>query len=351
MKVIITTIMVRSGVLTHVCDLANHLHAFGVQVGVAVIKSDKALRSFRLTEQEMFFLSAKFKSEVPVFFYADTKDLLDLCYSFGAQLLHAQSPLTFATSRAVARNLSIPLVVTLHGVLNWTKLYRETLSCAAGIIAVGPEAARFVGNEYTHKLTVIVNGVDLERFCPAQPDAVVDGPLRLMWFGRTNVPTSNGVTFLDRAVGELITQGLSVEAGLLGYATKAETYYLKKYGWSDNPLPYLQQTQLVFGRGRALREAMACGCAGFLLGEGYGGLVSPDWFEDGRFTPLSASVKHGFRLPDEKVITSDILPLYHDRELLYRLRLEARSTAVRFFGVQRMVEATVSVYRRHVTFY
>jgi glycosyltransferase involved in cell wall biosynthesis len=284
-----------------------------------------------------------------VFFYTDTNDLLKLCYSLGVQLLHAQSPLTFATSLAASRNLSIPLVVTLHGVLNWAKLYRETLSCAAGIIAIGPESARFVGNENMHKLNVIINGVDLERFCPAKPESVVDGPLRLMWFGRSNVPTSLGVNALDKAVGELIERGLSVEAGLLGYATKAETHYLKKYGWADNPLPYLQQTQLVFGRGRALREAMACGCAGFLLGEGYGGRVSPDWFADGKFTPLSASVKHGFELPDHKVIASDILLLYRDRELLSQLRLEARSTAVRFFSVQPMAEATVSVYRQHIT--
>ncbi|MBT9172314.1 MAG: hypothetical protein DDT21_00695 [Syntrophomonadaceae bacterium] len=347
MRILITTIMARSGVLTHVCDLANHLRSFGVQVSVAVIKREKVLRSVRLTEQEMSFLSAKFSPEVPVFFYTHTCDLLELCHSLGVQLLHAHSPLTFPTSLAVARSLSIPLVVTLHGELNWSRLYNEALSNAAAIIAVGPEAARFVSGEHRHKLNVIFNGIDLERFCPAKPDATVDSPLRLIWFGRANVPASYGVNFLDRAVGELISRGLAVEAGLLGYATKAETHILKKYGWADDPRPYLQQTQLVFGRGRALREAMACGCAGFLLGEGYGGRVSPDWFADGKHTPLSASVKHGFQLPDHKAIAFDILHLYQNRELLSRLRLEARSTAVRFFGVHSMAEATVSVYRRH----
>lgn len=349
LRVLITTIMVRSGVLTHVCDLANHLSSFGVQVNVAVIKSEKVLRSVRLTEQEMSFMSAKFSPEVPVFFYEDTSDLLELCRSLDVQLLHAQSPLTFATSLAASRHHEIPLVVTLHGVLNWSMLYSEVLSSAAAIIAIGPEAARFVSDKHRHKVNIIMNGIDLERFCPAGTETAVDGPLRLMWFGRSNAPTSYGVNFLDRAVGELIKQGLSVEAGVLGYAAKAETNYLRKYGWADNPLPCLQQTQLVFGRGRALREAMACGCVGFLLGEGYGGLVSPDWFEDGKFTPLSASVKHGFRLPDHNLIASDILRLYHDRELLARLRLEARSTAVRFFSVRPMAEATVSVYRSHAT--
>jgi glycosyltransferase involved in cell wall biosynthesis len=347
-RILITTIMVRSGVFTHVCDLANHLSYFGVQVSVAVIKNEKVLRSVRLTEQEMSFMSAKFAPEVPVYFYTDISDLLELCHSLGVQLLHAQSPLTFPTSRIVSRRLAIPLVVTLHGVLNWSMLYGEVLSSAAAIIAVGPETARFVNDKNRHKLNIIMNGIDLVRFCPAKPEAVVDGPLRLMRFGRSNPPTSYGVNFLDRAVGELINQGLSVEAGVLGYATKAETHYLKKYGWVDNPLPYLQQTHLVYGRGRALREGMACGCVGFLLGEGYGGLVSPDWFEGGKFTPLSASVKHGYRLPDHKLIASDILLLYHDRELLARLRLEARSTAVRFFSAQPMAEATVAVYRRHV---
>lgn len=350
MKVIITTIMVRSGVLTHVCDLANHLSSCGVQVGVAVIKSEKVLRSVSLTEQEMSFMTAKFSPEVTLFFYKDTRDLLELCHSLGVQLLHAQSPLTFATSLAASCRLAIPLVVTLHGVLNWSMLYGQVLSSAAAIIAVGPEAARFVSAENRHKINIIRNGIDLDRFRPAMPHAAVDGPLRLMWFGRSDVPASYGVNILDKAVGELTSRGLSVKAGLLGYATKAQPYFLKKYGWADNPLPYLQQAHLVFARGRALREAMACGCVGFLLGEGYGGLVSPDWFEDGKFTPLSASIKHGFRAPDDKVITSDILPLYHDRELLYRLRLQARSTAARFFSVQPMVEATVSVYRRHVAF-
>jgi len=349
MRVLITTIMVRSGVLSHVCDLANHLRAFGVQVSVAVVKSDKVLRSVRLTEQELSFMSAKFSPEVPVFFYSDTADLLELCRLLGVQLLHAQSPLTFAASLAASRCFSIPLVVTLHGVLNWPKLYRKVLEYAAGIIAIGPEVARFAGADNMHKLHVIVNGVDVGQFCPGPPETAADGPLRLMWFGRTNVPVSLGVSFLDRAVGELLSRGLQVEAGLLGYATKAETLFIKKYGWSDNPLPYLRQAHLVFGRGRALREAMACGCVGFLLGEGYGGQVCPEWFEDGKFTPLSASAKHGFQVPDHKVIASDILPLYHDRELLNLLRSEARETAVRFFSVQPMVEATVAVYRRHIT--
>jgi len=227
----------------------------------------------------------------------------------------------------------------------WPKFFQGVLGHALRIIAIGPEVARSVGDQYSPIIRIIYNGIDVEKFRPHTEGTGPVRPLRVLWFGRMNQPSAIGLRALDSAIEKLRVRGRQIEAHMVGKAEGVTVHNIEVRGWADNPIPYLNWCHAAFGRGRALREAMACGSVGFLLAEGYGGPVRKDWFSSGNYTQLSGSLKHGFSEPDPEVIAHHLALLDDNEQMLQTLRREARLTAENYFDVRRMVEKTVQVYR------
>ena len=169
-----------------------------------------------------------------------------------------------------------------------------------------------------------------------------------MWMGRTNGAASMGAQYLARAVRILRKKGIPVEAKIIGYAVGADVGGLKNYNWVHDPLPYLQRNHIVFARGRALREAMACGNVGILVGQGYGGIVREDWFENGKKPQLSGSLKHGYKKHDVSLIMKDILFFHRNRTELAKARKAARKIAEMHFDARKMAEQTYNVYKKAI---
>ena len=87
---------------------------------------------------------------------------------------------------------------------------------------------------------------------------------------------------------------------------------------------------------------MACGSAGFLLAEGYGGRVREDWF-----VTADAAIKEPISMRAKAnvfQIADDILYFYQHREELAEARKEARRIAECYFDVRFMAERTCQVY-------
>lgn len=261
-----------------------------------------------------------------------------------ASRIHAHSPLTLNQSLEAAKRLSIPLIITLHGLIDWADRFPTALAFAGHIIATGPETARWAGPSFQNKITIVDNGINLERFQPAGFSGSAAGPLRILYFGRTKGADALGLIALDRAVGLIRKQGGIVDARMVGRAAGVFAGNLQQYGWLDDPLPALQWSQVVFGRGRSLREAMACGNAGFLLGEGYGGFLTHKRMRNDK-PSLSGTVKLGANVADAETIARDLIRLDKDRSLLQFLKKEASHIAVEYFDANKMAQETLNIYR------
>lgn len=350
MQILLLSIMARCGVYTHVRDLAISLQKLGISPILGLINSAKARKTFRISNAD-FVEMAKLLQGIPYFCYENDSELLREIKSKQIKLVHAHSPLVMSTAHNLSALLNIPYVITLHGVLNWSRLYPQSMKEATKIIAIGPEVAKSAGEENMRKTTIIFNGVDLDRFCPAANFQCKEGPLRILWVGRTNGSASHGAECLTGAIRLLQNRGLQLETKALGFATGANIKGLESCGWVYDPVGHLQWGHLVFGRGRALREAMSCGNAGFLLAQGYGGRIKEDWFKQGRMPQLSGSYKHGAKELDSFQLAEDILYFHLHRQKLAEARSEARKIAEKYFDGKIMSKQTYDVYREALALY
>lgn len=332
-RVIFTTIVVQSGLMTHVWELARHLRRAGVEVSIAI----------ETRPRERYGLQVRPVTGVPFHFYENPRQLTEIVGRGSFDLIHAHSSRTFSSVLHAVREVPRPFLITLHGALN-PAFFPRTFAACQRIIAVSPEAMNSCGAAYGHKATLLYNGVDLEEFKPEGLTARARR-VRILWFGRTHGRDATALAALDRALGMLRKEGLSLQASLIGKAHRFQPRHLTSLGWFDNPIPLLQQSHITFGRGRALREAMACGSVGMLIGEGYGGRVEASWFEAKAWRPLSARLADGYAQADAKQIAGDLRSLVTAPERLTALRKEARQIAERYFDVRAMVRKTIEIYK------
>jgi len=370
LRVLMTIILCRSGMFSHVVDLSYALQAQGLAVSLAVRHTDTWERADHQYQRRQI-------APLLGLVYKTGPELVAFAREWRPDIIHAHSSLALAGSMQVSKLLDIPLIVTLHGVMPWAKHYWRPLYHATKIIAVGPAQAASVNMPlHKNRLQIIQNGIDTSYFLPkweSEKEATPAGtpeeelaeqggterPLRLLWYGRTNGRLSRGAAALDEAVSSLVNQGVEIDAKLVGYAAGVKVKCLQNIGWQDDPRMFLQWGEIAFGHGRALREAMACGNAGFLLAYGYGGLVEAsrlqrrfinndnnvenDGDDDGYV--MDAFPQYRFAEPLPEVIAADILRLYADRRKLAALRRQARAIACRYFDLSLMVAKTKKVYQ------
>lgn len=343
MRVLLLSIIAKCGVFTHVRELALYLKKLGIEPVVGFIHNTRATSMFKLTETDIGAMIQSLNG-LSYLLYDSEENLLEQISSLQIDLLHAHSPLVFAASLKVSQKLNIPFVITLHSVLNWNRLYPAAMKEAKSIIAIGPEVAKSAGKVYQTKVQIIFNGIDIEHYKPDNIN-MVDDPLRIIWVGRTNGAAARGVIYLACAISLLKQKGIPIEAKVVGHAVDASVKGMEACGWVHDPLPYLHWSHIAFARGRALREAMACGNVGFLIGQGYGGIVEPEWFFNNRQPQLSGSLKHGSTKLSVSKIYKDILYFHKHRMALEQSRKIARKIAEENFDVKKMVEQTYSVYQ------
>lgn len=336
--------MAKCGVFTHVRELALYMQKRGVTPIIGFIHNPKTISLFKITKKDMDGLIESIKG-LEYFYYDSDESLLKKIQSNKFDLVHAHSPIVLSSAMAIYKKYNTPYIVTLHGTANWNTLHGASLRTAKDIIAIGPEVAASAGSEFKDRIEVIFNGIDTDHYKPNNMKNN-HGPLRILWMGRTNGPTANGVTYLSKAIRQLRRKGIPVEAKVIGHASGAGTGELELCGWVHEPLKYLQWSQIVFGRGRALREAMAAGNVGFLIGQGYGGVVMENWFDEGKTPLLSASLKHGYSKLNSQDIMKDLLDFHYRRGLLEERRLVARKIAEDHFNIWKMVDETFKIYQK-----
>lgn len=346
LKILFLSIIAKCGVFTHVRELAIYMQKRGIQPVIGFIHNPGTIRMFKVTKKDMGAMEESLKG-IPYFLYESDEDLLRKTQNMKIDLLHAHSPIVLSATMKLSKKLDIPYVMTLHGVSNWSKLHSKAMDQANGIIAIGPEVAKSAGNGYQNKIRIIFNGIDIEHYKPTNIEKTNE-PLKIIWMGRTNGSSSDGASYLAKAIRMLRKKGIPIDAKILGYASGANLVGMQNCGWVHDPLAYLQNNHIVFARGRALREAMACGNVGFLVGQGYGGVVKKEWFENGKTPVLSGSLKHGYSKLSTEQIMNDILLFHYSRDLLVAARKASRKIAEDRFNINKMVDDTYLVYEEAI---
>ena len=330
MRILMTSILCHSGLMTHVKDLAQYLGNQGVFVALAFKRVN-----FLDEEAKKRILSKL--GGIPYVLYETTDELRQFLSKSECNLIHAHSHATFGSATDVSLELKIPLVVTLHSVFPWHRAYKQTLRIARQIIAVGPAQA-LSARGFLDKVVVIQNGVDTARFVPNEEWDVQEDQVHVLWYGRVDGRLTRGLHTLDKVAPFLPG---TIKLAALGTAYPPPRC-IPLTTWTDNPLPYLQKSHITFGHGRSLREAMSCGSIGMLLGHGYGGMVTDQCLEQDKLV-LDAFPQYRLPRPRTSTILRDIVSLVESSQIAH-LRKESRLLALRHFDIATMGQKVLAVY-------
>ncbi len=337
MQILLTTILCKSGLSTHVWDLADSLTARGITVSIG-------LQTISDVNYEKYGPWLERINHLPYFFYKTNDELLYRTAQLQPNLVHAHSPLVFSSSVHAAIRSSVPLIITLHSPFPLEKWYPLTLLTARWIIAVGPIQKESVPS-YSSKTVVIPNGIDLTRYQPKS--SVPNSHLKLCWFGRVHGAAAEGITHLNQALHLVRRSGTALSAYFVGSGPDAAKDAFINIGWLNDPVSFLQETQVTFGHGRSLREAMACGSIGYLLGAGYGGRVTEEFIRT--YQHLDAFPQYKLAPAKPELLAAHILELIDHPEMIPHLQKEARQMALQYFDLEDMTDSILSLYSETIS--
>jgi glycosyltransferase involved in cell wall biosynthesis len=322
------SVVCRSGLFTHVRDLARELNRRGWDVRLAFQQT----REF-IEENPGPLLATM--APVPYDYFSTRRELEALVEEHRPHLLHAHSFLGFFPTCQVSRARKVPFVVTLHSVFRWSRYFRDVLREAQGIIAVGPAQA---SSASPFKVSIIENGIDLTDY-PAPAALEVPERIEILWYGRVDGKLVKGLRALDGSAPFLPTNVSLRALGSPGWPLKN----IPLLGWQDRPVDVLRRSHMVFAHSRSLREAMACGNIGMLLGYGYGGRVTEEKIKSGLI--LDAFPQYPLQRPVISRLVREIRELTQDPTRIPPLQREARRIAEEYFSLKVMVDRTIALYQ------
>ncbi|MBL4616500.1 MAG: glycosyltransferase [Robiginitomaculum sp.] len=278
MRILITnnTLSARAGTEMYVRDLAFSLKNKGIAI---------ACYSPKLGEVADELLKHGIET---------VSDLQQLTYK--PDLIHAQH--FTAAAAAFFTFPQTPAIFVCHGLLPWPETPLIKFNQIQKFIAVDQASRERLSNELKlnhEEITIIQNGIDLKRFHPSN----------------NNDPSRNkrALVFSNQAQNTSILP--------LANACSANGIQLDIRGSGvDNPIAQPEKTLgkygLVFAKGRAAMEAMACGCNVILADYGkWGGAVTPqNWL---KLRKLNFGLRAIDRELDENDISKEISNLNREQ--------------------------------------
>ena len=248
-----------------------------------------------------------------------------------------------------------PTVFTVHAAFSRRPWLRFFCFWGERTIAVGEDLRALAVDSMdvpAERITVIPNGVDCRRFCPASDG--FEGH-RILFASRLDADCSLGAELLCEIAPRLKMAFPSLQIRIVGggdrltllrnLATRvneicgADTVVLS--GYVDDPSVEFSRGGIFVGVSRAAMEAAASGCAVVLCGnEGRGGILTPDQpvFGVGNFCC------RGEALPDAEWLETVLTRLLEDGELRRRVAKMGREWILESYGAESMAAQTEAVY-------
>jgi glycosyltransferase involved in cell wall biosynthesis len=233
----------------------------------------------------------------------------------------------------LSSRLKIPYVVTCHGLGFNQPRYRQPLSLASCVIAIGPKVAEEL-QEISDKVEVIFNGIDTDHFCP--PERITSPRKELLYVGRLERKRLEPLKHLVVANAILTGKPLKIISNWNPYLPGT-----RFYPWQTNLVPHLQASGIVAACGRTAREALSCGNAVILMQQAYDGIITPQLVKDERFD-FSGNLGR-FPLSDVQYDLNALLARPHR---LKKLQRWGRTYSVSHLSSKQMAEKTMALYEQ-----
>ena len=247
-----------SGQMTHVFALARELQRQGHKVHVV---------NGRVQTRRQWFYTRRLAGGVPCSIRLQAAALAALVRRLRPHVIHAHSKRTFEAGARLARRTGVPLVITCHARTLIRPLYEKAFAQAQRIICPWEDLAAEMGPR-GGRTRVIPNGIDLNQF--PYRERPPRETLRVLYLGRIDPLRWPGV----EALCEAVRGWDGVE--LVMASDRRMAPWVRYIGWVADPAPWLSESDVVVGTGRAVLEGLATGCAALVLGEGWDGLLAPD---------------------------------------------------------------------------
>lgn len=336
MRILLLNRWYPSGQTTHVDSLACALARLGHEVVLGLL-------GVRSAEQAARLFTAEARGNVRMVARRTMLDLYNELQPLEPDVIHAHSTSTWVLGGHLAEGTSAPLVVTSHGLGIGSFEERAVASQVRAVVCPGARTAemapRIFGSQA--RVHVIDNGIDLEHFVPKSKSATP----RVVYLGRVDAGRRLGFDIFRGVAAKLSAEVLVVGTGPEDRSGNGAS----SLGWIRDSAEVLREADIVLGIGRSLREALACGAVGVVLGKSYHGIVTPERvaeagihemdFVDFERLPV---ITDPTRLAD--ALKHDLRSLLSDTGELRRLQRFSREFAVGRLDVTARAHAHASLY-------
>lgn len=325
MKVLLLSDFFLSGQTTHVLELAKELQALGTQVHIAfgTIHSKLFRTHYRhyLGQQQISFSEE-----------ADLARLISLSGKFKPDLIHSQSSTLFQRAQLLASRLSVPYILTCHGLGFNQARYRYLIQDASAVIAIGPNVAKEISH-LNPNITVILNGIDTARFAP--PPDHKGSRKDIIYVGRLEEKRIEPLRHLARIHQEITSKPLCI---ISNWNPNIRNTRFKP--WQADLVPHFQNSGIVAACGRTAREALSCGNAVLLMQQSYDGIISPSLVTRWDFDFSGNLGRFSY-----EQLRKDLSGLLRSNYRLKKLQTWGRNYALAHLSSEQMAKKTLAVYQ------
>jgi glycosyltransferase involved in cell wall biosynthesis len=285
--------------------------------------------------------------------------LRHLCERERYDILHAHARIPASMIRFCRRWIGSPApVVTVHAAYSPLSLTSELSYWGEQTIAVGEDLRVLLSDGFgvpSERITVIPNGIDLDRFYPPKTPPP---PRSLLFASRLDRDCSLGAELLcdlapdlGEAYSDLTVQIAGGGNQLSKFQRRAKEInarfggraLLKVLGHVEDMSELYRKNTVFVGVSRAAMEAALCGCAVILCGnEGYAGILTPQ----NPLPSLSNFCCRGYQKPTKQSLWEALDRLLSDGVKRKYTAMAGERWMRDGFGMEGMVERTLAVYRR-----
>ncbi len=320
----LTSRMGIGGAETHILSLAVEQARLGHRVFCA---SSGGVNAELLQELGVEHATLPLDRKIPASLAASCKGILNIIKEKHIDIIHAHSRIPAFATRLISREvkkLGCTFICTAHMPFRTGFPLRSLSEWGDGTIAVSSDVREYLVREYgleKSRICVIENGIDTEKFCPADTQSrwAVRDRLGISRDGnviccacRSSVSRAAAALYLCKHATEilgkedtllLLLSGAvgderDIQGELCAVADAANTALGRAavvcvVGESDISL-YLSASDIFVGVSRAALEAMSCGLGVVIAGnEGYGGVVCAENIEGLRSANFTGRGSYG----------------------------------------------------------
>ncbi len=274
MEVLLLSNFSNNGQTAHVLTLGKELKKQGIRPHLLIITNDN---SAILKEYKDFINNFGYGITIT----KEEKIINNLFNKYNFDIIHAHSSLTFNLAQKLSKIYEIPYVISYHGLGINDERFKSSLNGAKKIICISQRLTDDLQN-YKEKVVVIENGIDTEEYSPGSKSY----PIKVIYAGRVDDHKRKGFLALGKALTLLDSIPLHYEF-FCASNIKPNHFRAKYMGWIPTIAPFVKNTDIIIGTGRAILEGMAAANAGIVLGRFYGGVVTKNKVSTANYLDVS----------------------------------------------------------------